>query len=67
MENIETSTPNIKCGHIFHRERLIKSIQNCEKSLCPLCREDIEIKIKNNEMVSARSKDKIKTLKIDKI
>lgn len=67
LENIETSTPNIKCGHIFHRECLIKSIQNCEKSLCPLCREDIEIKIINNEMVSVRSKDKIKILKIDKI
>lgn len=67
LENIESSTPNIKCGHIFHRECLIKSIKESEKSLCPLCREDIEVKVKNNELVSIRPTNKIKILKIDNI
>ena len=67
LENIESSTPNIKCGHIFHRECLINSIKDSEKSRCPLCREDIEIKVKNNELISIRPKDKIKILKIDKL
>ena len=64
LEKIESSTPNIKCGHLFHRECLIKSLEHNNKSLCPLCREDIEVIAKNNNLVSCRSKENIKILTI---
>lgn len=65
LEKIVSSTPNIKCGHLFHRECLVKSIENNEKKLCPLCREDLEVIVKDNNLVSSRSKKEIKLLKID--
>lgn len=65
LEKIVSSTPNIKCGHLFHRECLVKSIENNEKKLCPLCREDLEVIVKDNNLVSSRSQKNIKLLKID--
>lgn len=65
LEKIDSSTPNIKCGHLFHRECLVKSIKNNEKKLCPLCREDLEVIVKDNNLVSSRSQKNIKLLKID--
>ena len=64
LDNIESSTPNIKCGHLFHRKCLVKSIENTGQSLCPLCREDIQLIVKNNELTSTRTADKIKKFKI---
>jgi len=65
LEDINDNTPNIACGHLFHRKCLLQHFLNQEsKYSCPLCRKKLDIQIKNDEIISIRSKDNTKILKL---
>ena len=57
---------DIACGHVFHRKCLLQHFksQGSEYS-CPLCRKKLNLKIKNDEIISIRPKDNFKILKIE--
>ena len=65
LEDINDNTPNIACGHLFHRKCLLQHFksQGSEYS-CPLCRKKLDIQIKNDEIISIRPKNNTKILKL---
>ena len=66
LEVINDNTPNIECGHMFHRECLKKHFKNQNNNYsCPLCRKNLDIKIKNNEIISVRPENSTEILKIE--
>ena len=65
LEDINDNTPNIACGHLFHRKCLLQHFQNQESEYsCPLCRKKLDIQIKNDEIISIRPKNNTKILKL---
>tara|TARA_B100000902_G_C27314361_1_gene920329 strand:- start:1083 stop:1739 length:657 start_codon:yes stop_codon:yes gene_type:complete len=65
LEDINDNTPNIECGHLFHRKCLLQHFLNQENEYsCPLCRNKLDIQIKNDEIISIRPKNNTKILKL---
>ena len=65
LEDITNNTPNISCGHLFHRKCLLQHFQSQNNNYsCPLCRKKLDIQIKNDEIISIRSKDNTNILKL---
>ncbi len=65
LDEINNNTPNIECGHIFHRECLKEHFKSQDNEYsCPLCRKKLDIQIKNDEIISIRSKNSTKILKL---
>jgi len=65
LDEINNNTPNIECGHLFHRKCLKQHFTNqSNEYTCPLCRKKLDIQIKNDEIISIRSKNNTKILKL---
>jgi len=65
LDEINNNTPNIECGHIFHRKCLKEHFKSQDNEYsCPLCRKKLDIQIKNDEIISIRSKNNTKILKL---